>query len=76
MQEKVSIIVVRYGQKFPSLRSWFGITRQSLVTPNCDPPDGNFCLYLSQPRKIIKITRYARNFVKNLQMDSFQYVTI
>ena len=76
MQEKVSIIVVRYKQKFPSLgsrfgitRLWqslvmsnrdprdyrlkfpslgshFGITRQSLVMPNGDPRDRNFCLYL------------------------------
>ena len=42
MQEEVSIIVVRYGQKFPSLGSRFGITRQSLVMPNRDPRDGNF----------------------------------
>ena len=33
--------------KFPSLRSRFGITRQSLVMPNRDPRDGNFCLYLT-----------------------------
>ena len=38
MQEKVSIIVVRYKQKFSSLGSRFGITRpwQSLVMPNRD----------------------------------------
>ena len=43
MQEKVSIIVVQYRQKFPSFGSRFGITRQSLVMPNHDPRDGNFC---------------------------------
>ena len=37
MQETVSIIVVRYGQKFPSLGSRFGITRRSLVMPYRDP---------------------------------------
>ena len=47
MQEKVSIIVVRYRQKFASLGSRFGITRQSLVMPNRDPRDGNICLYLT-----------------------------
>ena len=43
MQEKVSIIVVRYGQKFPSLGSRFG----SRVMPNRDPRDGNFRPYLT-----------------------------
>ena len=47
MQEKVSIIVVRYRQKFPSLESRFGITRQSLMMPNRHPQDGNFGLYLT-----------------------------
>ena len=47
MQEKVYIIVVRYRQKFPSLGSRFGITRQSIVMPTRDPRDGNFCLYLT-----------------------------
>ena len=47
MQEKVSIIVVRYGQKFPSLGSRFGFTRRSLVMPNRDPRDGNFRPYLT-----------------------------
>ena len=47
MQEKVSIIVVPYGQKFPSLGSRFGITRRSLVMPNRDPRDGNFRPYLT-----------------------------
>ena len=32
MQEKVSNIVVRCGQKFPSLGPRFGITRQSLIS--------------------------------------------
>ena len=47
MQEKLSIIVARYRHKFPSVGSRFGITRQSLVMPNGDPRDGNFCLYLT-----------------------------
>ena len=33
MQAKVSIIIVWYGQKFPSLGSWFDITRRSFVMP-------------------------------------------
>ena len=47
MQEKVSIIVVQYGQKFPSLGSPFGISQQSLVMPNRDPRDGIFRPYLT-----------------------------
>ena len=47
MQEKVSIIVVQYGQKFPSLGSRLGITRRNLVLPNRDPRDGNFRPYLT-----------------------------
>ena len=47
MQENVSIIFVRYRQKFPSLSSRFGINRQSLVMPNRDPRDATFCLYLT-----------------------------
>ena len=46
MQEKVSIKIVLYGQKFPSLGSRFGITWWSLMKPNCDPRDRNFHLYL------------------------------
>ena len=49
MQEKVSIIVVRYGQKFPSLGS-----SRSLVMQNRDPQDGNFRPYLTPKiRKIL-----------------------
>ena len=47
MQEKVSITVVWYGQKFPSFWSCFGITQYSLVMPNGDPWDRNFCPYLT-----------------------------
>ena len=47
MQEKVSIIVVRYGQTFQFLGSRFGITRRSLAMPNRDPCDGNFRSYLT-----------------------------
>ena len=47
MQEKVYIIVVRYRQKFLSLGLRFGTTQQSLVMPNRDHRDGNFCLYLT-----------------------------
>ena len=39
VQEKESIISVRYGSTNLSLGSLFGITRQSLVTPNSDPWD-------------------------------------
>ena len=39
MQEKESIISVRYGWTNLSLGSLFGITRQSLVMPNNDPWD-------------------------------------
>ena len=54
MQEKVSITVVWYRQKFPSLRPHFGITRQSLVMPTGDPLDGNFCLYLTAMKLLRK----------------------
>ena len=39
VQEKESIISVRYGSTNLSLGSLFGITRQSLVMPNSDPWD-------------------------------------
>ena len=53
MQEKVSIVVVRYEQKFPSLGSRFGITRRSLVMPNRGPRDGNF-RYISHLWKLLE----------------------
>ena len=45
MKEKVSIIVV--GTEMSVSRVTFGITWQSLVMPNHDPLDGNFCQYLT-----------------------------
>ena len=42
MQEKESIICVRYGWTNLSLGSLFGITMQSLVMPNSDPWDRFF----------------------------------
>ena len=47
MQEKESIISVRYGSTNLSLGSLFGITRQSLVMPNSDPWDRFVDPYLS-----------------------------
>ena len=57
MQEKVSIIVVRYGRKFPSFGSRFGISRQSFVMPNRDPRDGNLRPYLTPMKDTYNLTR-------------------
>ena len=47
MQEKASIMAVCTDIHFLLARSLFGITQQSLVMPNSDPQDGNFCPYLT-----------------------------
>ena len=54
MQEKVSIVVALYRQKFPSLGSRFGITKHGRVMPNRDPWDRNFCLYFTAAKGTYK----------------------
>ena len=41
--------------------SRFGITWQSLVMANCDPRDGNFCLYLTAMKDAYNLVFLVQN---------------
>ena len=60
--------------KFLSLGSCFGITLQSLLMPNRDPREGNFCLHLTSMKDtyilalvndVVIPAGYARNDVNS-----------
>ena len=69
MQEKVSVIVVRYEQKFPYLGLRYGITRQSLVMPIRDPRDGTFRLYLTPMKDTYIVAWLPQNHTQTKTLE-------
>ena len=65
MQEKESIISVRYGWTNLSLGSLFGITRQSLVMPK-QQPLGQICLSLPHTHVRFLLAHLSRRLIGEL----------